>query len=133
MKTPGSQTPPKGGCSEWAQPQAQRATSPVAPWVESVPAKQEKETQEMQVRSSGLGRSPGGGHGNPLQYSCLENPVDREAWQATVREVAVSRTRLRTSSAQPVLTQSEWLENSIFRKMKTVIIYRIILCLLFIL
>ena len=31
---------------------------------------------------SGLGRSPGGGHGNPLQYSCLENPTDREAWQA---------------------------------------------------
>ena len=33
---------------------------------------------------SGLGRSPGGGHGNPLQYSCLENPKDRGAWQATV-------------------------------------------------
>ena len=30
----------------------------------------------------GLGKSPGGGHGNPLQYSCLENPVDRGAWQA---------------------------------------------------
>ena len=29
----------------------------------------------------GLGRPPGGGHGNPLQYSCLENPVDRGAWQ----------------------------------------------------
>ena len=36
----------------------------------------------------GLGRSPGGGHGNPLQYSCLENPIDRGAWQATVHEVA---------------------------------------------
>ena len=32
----------------------------------------------------GLGISPGEGHGNPLQYSCLENPVDRGAWQATV-------------------------------------------------
>ena len=31
----------------------------------------------------GLGRSPEGGHGNPLQYSCLENPTDREAWQDT--------------------------------------------------
>ena len=31
----------------------------------------------------GLGRSPGGGHVNPLQYSCLENPMDRGAWQAT--------------------------------------------------
>ena len=35
----------------------------------------------------GLGRSPGGGHGNPLQYSCLENPTDREAWRATVHKV----------------------------------------------
>ena len=35
----------------------------------------------------GLGRSPGEGNGNPLQYSCLENPVDRGAWQATVHEV----------------------------------------------
>ena len=36
---------------------------------------------------SGLGRSPGGGHGNPLQYSCLKNPMDREAWWATVHGV----------------------------------------------
>ena len=37
---------------------------------------------------SGLKRSPGGGHGNPLQYSCLENSMDRGAWQATVHRVA---------------------------------------------
>ena len=36
----------------------------------------------------GLGRSPGGGNGNPLQYSCLEHPMDREAWWATAHEVA---------------------------------------------
>ena len=36
----------------------------------------------------GLGRSPGGGHGHPLQYSCLENPMDRGAWRATVHGVA---------------------------------------------
>ena len=42
----------------------------------------------------GLGRSSGEGNGNPLQYSCLENPMDREAWQATVHGVAKSRTRL---------------------------------------
>ena len=40
----------------------------------------------------GLGRSPGGGHGNPLQYSCLENPMDREAWWAIVHGVANSQT-----------------------------------------
>ena len=40
----------------------------------------------------GLGRYPGGGHGNPLQYSCLENPMDRGAWQATVHGVSKSRT-----------------------------------------
>ena len=36
----------------------------------------------------GSGRSPGEGNGNPLQYSCLENPMDRGAWQATVHGVA---------------------------------------------
>ena len=36
------------------------------------------------------GRSPGGGNGNPLQYSCLENPMDREVWQAIVHRVAKS-------------------------------------------
>ena len=43
----------------------------------------------------GLGRSPGGGHGNPLQYSCLENPKDRAAWQATDHRVAKSRTQMK--------------------------------------
>ena len=40
----------------------------------------------------GSGRSSGGGHGNPLQYSCLENPMDRGAWWATVHMVAKSWT-----------------------------------------
>ena len=40
----------------------------------------------------GVGRSPGGGHGNPLQYSGLENPMDRGAWTATFHGVAKSRT-----------------------------------------
>ena len=40
----------------------------------------------------GSGRSPGGGHGNPLQYSCLENPKEGGAWRATVHEVAKSWT-----------------------------------------
>ena len=43
----------------------------------------------------GLGRCPGGGHGHPLQYSCLENPMDRGGWQATVHGVAKSLTRLK--------------------------------------
>ena len=42
----------------------------------------------------GLGRSPGEGNGNPLQYSCLEYPMDRRAWWATVHRVAKSRTQL---------------------------------------
>ena len=39
-----------------------------------------------------LGRSPGGGHGNPLQHSCLENPMDRGAWRATIHMVTKSWT-----------------------------------------
>ena len=46
----------------------------------------------------GLGRSPGGGHGNPLQYSCLENSMDRGAWWATVHRVAKSGTQLKRLS-----------------------------------
>ena len=43
----------------------------------------------------GSGRSPGGRHGNPLQYSCLENPVGRGAWWTTIHEVAKSQTQLK--------------------------------------
>ena len=47
------------------------------------------------ISISGLGRCPGGGHGNPLQYSCLENLTDRGAWWATVHRVTKSQTQLR--------------------------------------
>ena len=40
------------------------------------------------------GRSPGGGHGNPLQYFCLEDPMDRGAWQITAHRVTKSQTQL---------------------------------------
>ena len=46
----------------------------------------------------GSERSPGGGHGNPLQYSCQENPIDRAAWRATVQRVAKSRKGLKQPS-----------------------------------
>ena len=46
----------------------------------------------------GLGRSPGEGNGDPLQYSCLENPMDRGAWQAMVHSVAKSWTQLKQLS-----------------------------------
>ena len=51
------------------------------------------EMQETQGSVPGSGRSPGEGNGNPLQYSCLENPMDRGAWQATVHVVAKRQTR----------------------------------------
>ena len=50
------------------------------PWIQETP---------------GSGRSPGEGNSNPLQYSCLENPMNGGAWQATVHGVAKSQTRLR--------------------------------------
>ena len=51
------------------------------------------------IRDAGLipvsGRSPGGEHGNPLQYSCIENPMDRGAWRAIVHGVSKSQTGLK--------------------------------------
>ena len=55
---------------------------------------------------SGWGRSTGEGNGNPLQHSCLENPMDREAWQATVHGVAKSWTRLSYFTFTFTLTHS---------------------------
>ena len=46
----------------------------------------------------GWGRSPGVGHGTALQYSCLENPMDRGAWRATVHRAAKSQTQLKRLS-----------------------------------
>ena len=51
----------------------------------------------------GSGISPGGGHGNPLQYSCLGNTIDRGAWWATVHRVAKSQTQLKQLSTHTFL------------------------------
>ena len=50
------------------------------------------------------GKSPGGGHGNPLQYSCLENPMDRRAWQPMLHGVTKSQTQLKRLSASSALS-----------------------------
>ena len=50
------------------------------------------------------GRSPGGGHGNPLQFSCLGNPMDKGAWQATAHGVLKNKTRLSTYTLFSVLS-----------------------------
>ena len=53
--------------------------------------------QKMQADvglNTGVGRHPGEGHGNPLQYSCLENPMDRGAWRATVHGVTKSQVKI---------------------------------------
>ena len=56
--------------------------------------------QETQVQSLGREDSPGEGNGNPLQYSCLETPMDRGAWQALVHRVTKNQTRLKELSMQ---------------------------------
>ena len=53
----------------------------------------------------GSGRFPGGGHSNPLQYSCLENPTDRGAWWATFHRVTKSQTQLKRLSADKGIPQ----------------------------
>ena len=56
----------------------------------------------------GSGRSPEEGHGNPLQYSCLENPMDRGAWRATVHGVTQSQTRLKRLSTHARTHYRAW-------------------------
>ena len=68
---------------------------------------------------SGLGRSPGEGNGNPLQYSCLGNFTDRGAWRAIVRGVAESDTTERTSIALALSYQLSRLPQQKQPKMKS--------------
>ena len=62
---------------------------------------------------SGLGKSPGEGHGNPLQYSRLENPMDRRAWRPTPHRVAKSRIWLKLLSTQAHIPYSSFLSVSL--------------------
>ena len=62
------------------------------------PTRQCRRHKRASSSISGLGRFPGGGNSNPLQYSCLENPMDRGAWRATVQRVTKSQTRLKQLS-----------------------------------
>ena len=74
--------------------------SQVAPVVKNPPANAGNIREIGSI--PGSGRSPRGGPGNPLQYSCLENPRDRGTWQATVPRVTQSQTRLKCLSAHAV-------------------------------
>ena len=60
----------------------------------------------------GLGRSPGGGHSNPLQYSCLENSMDKGAWRATVHRVTESQTQLSDSTNDKQIIQFSFISGS---------------------
>ena len=69
----------------------------------------------------GSGRSPGEGNGNPLQYSCLENSVDRGAWWAAVYGVAQSQTRLkRLSSSRDLFKKIRVTKGTFHAKMSTI-------------
>ena len=69
----------------------------------------------------GLGRSPGEGNGYPLQCSCLENPMDRGAWRATIHRVAKSRTVLRDSTP---MHNAQWVIE-IEEGIKQILVFRI--------
>ena len=55
----------------------------------------------------GSGRPPGGGHGNPLQYCCLENPMDRGAWRPIVHSVIQSQTQLKQLSTHACMHETD--------------------------
>ena len=69
------------GCKEWDMTERLSLSLQVALAVKNLPANADGRDAGL---ISGSGRCPGTGRGNPLQYSCLENPMDREAWWATV-------------------------------------------------
>ena len=68
----------------------------------------------------GLRRFPGGGHGNPLQYSCLETPMDRGAWRATVHGVAESDTTRQTHMSVTTLAAKEAEKRDILQRKRHV-------------
>ena len=92
-----------GTCSAVPWMQTQNCTSMLIPSRASQVALVVKNLPAGDIRDSGSipgsGRSLGGGHGNPLQYSCLENPMDRGAWRAIVHRVSKSPIWLKRLSA----------------------------------
>ena len=79
----------------------------VAQWVKNLSACNAGDIEDA-GSISGWGRLPGGGHGNLLQYSCLENPTDTEAWQATVHGVANSRHSWRNWASTHACLNCDW-------------------------
>ena len=73
------------------------------------------QVQSLEDWEDQSGRSPGRGHGNPLQYSCLENPMDRGAWWATVHRVTKSWTSLKQLSMHK---HSDWSKGEMYEFLK---------------
>ena len=96
-------SPPSTSCSWWhgvsvkTKMKCSRETSQASQWGEESACNAGDAGGMSSI--PGLWRSPGGGHGNPLQYSCWENPRDRGAWWATVHGVAKNQTWLKWPSA----------------------------------
>ena len=78
--------------------------SQVAQWVKNPPPMQETQADKRSIPR--LGRFPEGGHGNPVQYSFLENPMDRGAWQPIAHRVAKNQTCLKQLSMHACLLSS---------------------------
>ena len=85
-------------CPPFTLGDTDQITSLVAQMVKNLPT-----MRETQARFPGLGRSPGEGNGNPLQHSCLENPMDGEAWRATQSRAGSQRVGHDFTSLVPTL------------------------------
>ena len=80
--------------------------------VKNLPANAEDTRDTSSI--PGLGRSPGEGNGNPHQYSCLENPIDRGVWWATVHEVSKSQTQLSDTQREQKNNSSSIIDLNLF-------------------
>ena len=97
-------------CDSWGRKESDTTEwlnwTEVALMVKNSPAKRGDLRDSHSI--PGLGWFPGKGHGNPLHYSCLENPMDRRAWWATVHRVTKSQMQLKWLSMHPPIILNFW-------------------------
>ena len=99
--------------SPWGGNKCRRFQMPTLRWLPKCHSSEEPSCRCRRCRFPGLGRSPGGGNGSPLQHSCLENSMDRGARRATILGIMKSQTRLSTQGLDSRWDDEKRLSNTV--------------------